>query len=353
MVQETDDGSIPNQIAVTAPLDFQTKNSMTEAKQRSASIADNQKPVSRTYKRMEFAKGTRFTFTPKQCETPEVQELVNLLIEIERDGFVTEQGICQLNEWLESKADPNILAMLFLLDISRDVLSCGKPTNDAAFEMQLAIERVLPKHIRKPIYEKRIKAEEFLLASEKTIAEIRRLGGNPPSGLTRRQAFQMESDLNDPATENQIAYIRRLGGNPPPMVSFQAASDLIDRLLHSVKATEKQLEYIRSMGGNPPPNFSRADADELIPELQAQQREILEKQLLLTPRQLMVLRFWNRLDLADKSKWDVEQWLDMFYHEDFRRKVAWETFKLENEDDGSQRDPSWVPIGAGESYLRK
>ena len=53
-----------------------------------------------------------------------------------------------MNEWLESKSDSKILAILYLLDLSRHVLSCGKLTNDAAFEMQLAIERVLPKPIK-------------------------------------------------------------------------------------------------------------------------------------------------------------------------------------------------------------
>jgi hypothetical protein len=67
----------------------------------------------------------------------------------------------------------------------------------------------------------------------------------------------------------------------------------------------------------------------------------------------MVLRFWNRLDLAESSKWDVSQWLNHFYEEDPRRQQAWETFKKEIGDDGSQDDPSLVPLGAGEAYLEK
>ena len=59
------------------------------------------------------------------------------------------------------------------------------------------------------------------------------------------------------------------------------------------------------------------------------------------------------MDLAQSSKWEVEQWLTQFYDEDPHRRAAWETFKLENGDDGSQRDPSWVMLGAGERYLNK
>ena len=333
--------------------DPQAQIPISEAEQNLAPIANKEPPILQKHDRMVFSKSARFILTPKQCETPIGQELVSLLIEIERDGFVAEQGVRRLNEWLESKSDSKILAILYLLDLSRHVLSCGKLTNDAAFEMQLAIERVLPKPIRQTILLKRYEAQKTLPAGEEIMAEIRNLGGNPPPGLTRLESFQLLSNLSSPATENQIAYIRRLGGNPPPTMNLQAASDLIQALLHSVKATEKQIDFIRSLGGNPPRGLSGAGADELIPRLKAEQREKQAREEPPTPRQTMVLRFWNRLDLADKSKWDVEQWLDKFYHEDFRRKVAWETFKLENGDDGSQRDPSWVPIGVGESYLSK
>jgi hypothetical protein len=67
----------------------------------------------------------------------------------------------------------------------------------------------------------------------------------------------------------------------------------------------------------------------------------------------MVLRFWNRLDLEHTSKGQVERWLDEFYSQNHRRKAAWELYKHENIDDGTQGDPSWVEIGAGEKYLRK
>ena len=130
------------------------------------------------------------------------------------------------------------------------------------------------------------------------------------------------------------------------------ANELIDELLHSVKATEKQIQFIRDLGANPSPGLSRADAEILIPQLLAKQRESFAKEQPPTPRQMMVLRFWFRMDLAQKSKWDVEQWLDKFYNEDPRRKTAWAAYKQETGDDGSQHDPSTVPLGAGDKYMR-
>jgi len=344
---------LQKKIESARPNEPQTQIPSPEAEQHPIPNSVVEIPASHKHKRMEFAIGTRFVLTTKQCETPIGQELVGLLIEIERDGFVTEQGVRRLNEWLESKADSKITAILFLLDISREALSCGKLTNNAAFEIQLAIERILPKHIREPIVGKRREVEKNLPASEKTIAHIKELGGNPPPGITRWEGFDLEESLSDPATENQIAYIRRLGGNPSPTIQFQEASDLIEKLLCSTKATQNQLDYIRSLGGNPSPGLSRADVDEIIPQLQQKYQESLAKQQSPSPRQIMVLRFWNRMDLEQSSKWEVEQWLTQFYDEDPHRRAAWETFKLENSDDGSQRDPSWVMLGAGERYLNK
>lgn len=331
----------------------QTQISIPEVEQNLAPIADKETPVLHKRDRMVFSMRARFSLTPEQCDMPTGQELISLLIEIERGGFITEQGVRQLNEWLEPRADSKIVPILYLLDLSRHVLSSGKLTNDGAYEMQLAIERVLPKPIRQPILVRRYEAEKTLLAGEQIIAEILKLGGNPPPGLTRLEAYQLESNLSLPATENQIAYIRRLGGNPHPTINLQEASDLIQKLLHSVKATEKQFDFILSLGGNPPVGLSRAGAEELIPRLLAEQHEKQARERSPTPRQTMVLRFWNRTDLVNASQWEVEQWLDKFYHEDPRRKEAWEMFKKENHDDGSQRDPSWVPIGVGGSFLRR
>ena len=301
------------------------------------------------------SKSRRISLTSAQCEIPIVQELIGLLIEIEKDGFITDQGAHRLNEWLEAKCNSEIPAFQFLLDTSRLVLAHEEltaktiPEMMIALELQVAIERVLPKHIRAPIVAKRIEVEERLRnnapASQGVLDRIRELGGKPPKGITASEAYELKEKLYHQPTEKQLEYIRALGVNPPPDLTRYTAIDLIDKLLHSTKATERQLQYIRDLGGNPPAGLNHADAGEIIKQLLARQQP--------TPRQMMILRFWNKTDLMQSSKEDVAAWLEQFYSEDPRRKAAWELFKLENGDDGSQHDPSSVPVGVGESYLNK
>jgi hypothetical protein len=301
------------------------------------------------------SKPARITLTRAQCEIPIVQELISLLIEIKKDGFVNDHGACRLIEWLEAKYDPDIPAFYFLLDTARMALAQGALSPKTASEMkiaielQVAIERVLPNHIREPIVAKRIEVEEQLRnnlpASEGLLDRIRELGGKPPKGITAAEAYELKEKLYHQPTEKQLDYIRALGVNPPPDLTRYTAIDLIDKLLHSTKATERQFQYIRDLGGNPPTGLNHADAGEMIKQLLARQQP--------TPRQMMILRFWNKTDLMQSSKDEVAAWLEQFYNEDPRRKEAWENFKKENGDDGSQHDPAWVPIGVGESYLVK
>jgi len=304
-----------------------------EAEQNSVPISDKEPPAIHKHKRVRFTKGTRIALSSAQCASPIGKELIALLREIvhdglNADGLVTEDGVRRLNSWLDKQVDSDVLAIKFLLQASDRILRTGKVTTAKAFEMHFAIERVLPTSLR----------DEF-----KQI----------------RQDAWLHSPLKPKATEAQLEYIRNLGGTPLPGLNVAEASLLIEKLLeHSTpqseqSATEKQIQYIRDLGGNPRMGLSKADASVLIEQLQAQRRESFAKQEPPSPRQMMVLRFWNRMDLAQSSKWEVEQWQDKFYTEDPRRKAAWELFKVENGDDGSQHDPSFVPVGAGSEYLER
>lgn len=317
-------------------------NKSIETSHSGASEDVGQNPISHSkrepsgpykHKRVRFEKGARIALSREQRESPTGKQLIALLDEIVRDGastdgIITEDGVRRLNGWLDKQAGSDILAISFLLQISDRILRKGKVTTARAFEMQFAIERVLPASIR----------EEFKKV---------------------RQDAWVHSPLKPKASQAQLEYIRSLGGNPLPGLNTSEASLLIESLLQHAtpaseqRATEKQMEYIRILGANPPPGLSKADASSLIEELHAKRREASAKNQPPSSRQIMVLRFWNRLDLAQSSKWEVEQWLDQFYAEDPRRKEAWTEFKLENGDDGSQRDPSWVTIGLGDSYLSK
>jgi hypothetical protein len=70
-------------------------------------------------------------------------------------------------------------------------------------------------------------------------------------------------------------------------------------------------------------------------------------------RQIMFLRFWNKMDLVNRSRHEISEWMDAFINEDRTRWMAWDLYKNESHDDGTQHDPSSVPIGAGEKYLKK
>ena len=298
-------------------------------------------------------KSKRVTLTKAQSESPIGKELIDLLVKITYDTFLNEKSVWQLNDWLNTKRDSDISAVHFLLDILRRVFSQGRLTAENLSEIQFAIERVIPKDYRCFLAEKRRMVKEQLPASKAMLKCICERGGNPPSGITRGEAYELKEELYYQPTKKQLEYIRALGGNPPPDLTRFTAIDFIDDLLHSVKATEKQTCFIRELGGNPPAGISQAAATKLIETLLVEQRETQARERSPTPRQTMVLRFWNRMDLVQSSQWEVEQWLSQFYREDPRRKEAWEIFKKENGDDGSQHNPSWVTIGVGESYLSK
>lgn len=107
--------------------------------------------------------------------------------------------------------------------------------------------------------------------------------------------------------------------------------------------TARQLEYIRDLGGVASESMTKGQASRLIDQL-------LERRP-PSPRQMMVLRFFDRLDVAERTKEEVSAWLDEFYREDEARERAWDRFKLDIGDDGTIRDPSVVPLGAFRSYL--
>jgi hypothetical protein len=297
----------------------QTQIPIPEAEQNPIANSVIETPASYKDKRMEFAKGTRFVLTTEQCLLPIVQELIDLLIEITRDGLVSKEGVQRLNIWLAGKSELDIPAINYL---SASLDRFGEFTTSKAFHVQFAIERILPKTIREAI--KRTRQAICKKATEAQLDYIRVLGGTPPFGLKCSEAHLLIEEL--------------LANSSPPSMQ---------------PATEKQIHFIRELGENPPTGLTKSAASSLIEELLAKQRELQARQELPTPRQIMVLRFWNKMDLAQSSKWEVEQWLTQFYDEDPHRRAAWETFKLENGDDGSQRDPSWVMLGAGERYLNK
>lgn len=109
-------------------------------------------------------------------------------------------------------------------------------------------------------------------------------------------------------------------------------------------ATERQLDYIAALGGTREKGLTKGRASQIIDELLAKPRPP-------SNRQMMVLRFWDRLDLASGTVDSVGEWMDEHYASDPRHRQAWERYKEEAGDDGSQGNPDSVPIGIGKSYM--
>jgi len=110
-------------------------------------------------------------------------------------------------------------------------------------------------------------------------------------------------------------------------------------------ASASQLDLIEELTFRRPEGLTRRAASEMIDEFFSNPPP--------TNRQLMVLRFWNRLDLSGCSRREISDWMDAFLNEDVYRWGAWELYKKESGDDGLQNNPLAVPIGVGESYLAR
>jgi hypothetical protein len=110
-------------------------------------------------------------------------------------------------------------------------------------------------------------------------------------------------------------------------------------------ASENQLAAIHALTHQRPAGLSRREASEMLDQLYTNPPA--------SNRQLMFLRFWNRMYLATKSRREISEWMDAFIQDDHARWIAWDAFKQEYGDDGSQRDPSFVPLDAGQKYLER
>ena len=223
--------------------------------------------------RNESTTGARVTLNRTHLKMPEVEGFVVLLVNIASDGVLEYAELQKLSDWLNSHIHLDVPAVKFVVDLMLRVCADGKITDEEIFEIQLGIERILPKEYRTQITE------------------------------ARKAAY-----YDQPASTNQLDAIEGITHQRPVGLSRREASEMIDSLFT-----------------NPP----------------------------ASNRQLMFLRFWNRMDLATNSRREISEWMNAFIQADQARWLAWDLFKDESGDDGSQRDPSFVPIGAGDKYLEK
>lgn len=162
----------------------------------------------------------------------------------------------------------------------------GTVTPGEAYDLYVAIERVLPADVRSTAKDNRISA-----------------------GLLVPEEEHVPTWEYDPVTAPQKSYLKNLGADPSKFRTKGEASREIDRLTSGAASVSN--------------------------------------------RQMMVLRFWNVVHLADHGKSHVIEWLDVFYASDADHLAAWNLWKEESDDRGRQDDPYKVPLGVGPRYLAK
>ncbi len=110
-------------------------------------------------------------------------------------------------------------------------------------------------------------------------------------------------------------------------------------------ATARQIDYIIALGGVVTQGMTKGEASHVIDALLDRRPP--------TPRQVMLLRFFDRVELQSSDKDTVSIWIDEVFALNLDHEQAWNRFKRETNHDPFGQDPSVVPIGAYTAYLRR
>ncbi len=110
-------------------------------------------------------------------------------------------------------------------------------------------------------------------------------------------------------------------------------------------ATARQIDYIVALGGHATEDMTKGEASKLI--------EALLDRRPPTPRQMMLLRFFDRVELQSSDKDTVSNWIDEIFAGNLGHEQAWERFKQETKHNPYGQDPLVVPIGAYAAYMRR
>lgn len=257
------------------------------------------------------SKTGRITLTKAHLASEQGARLVDLLLEIGVDGELTDAELLRLSSWLKS-APSEIPAIRHLREILDDALQDGVLSVDEKELLHKQIERTLPSTER-----------ERLALARKNLAAL---------------AKEREAAAKEAAAEEKLrAKEKEFAARALERIKWEEERN---------RPTEPQLNYIRRLGGKLKEKGTRLDASLLIEEL-------LKTNSTITPRQWMILRFWDKTPDKHWGKPEVSRWMDDFYSEDEDHQIAWELFKEENGETGISKDPELVPIGSGFEYLKK
>ncbi len=233
----------------------------------------------------------RITLTKAQAAAPAGAALIRLLEATTADGVLSEIEVTALRAWLNTElaATAALPAVEYLRRVLDDALGDGVLTDDERLGVLRAIERVLPPASRTVAKDARVAARLQQAVGESAVAKDLE-----------------ESADGRLASSRQKAYLRALGHEPDEALTLSKASTLIDQLKRSPRPS---------------------------------------------PRQRMVLRFWDQRELESRSREEVSDWMDEWYDEDPRRLQAWETWKRANTGANAGNDPALVPVGMGHRIL--
>jgi hypothetical protein len=232
----------------------------------------------------------RVSLTSKQLSNQLGKQLLHLLCTVTQDGELSLGEIEQLRSMLKAtEADIDVPAIPWLRELIEACLADGKVTREERLELLMAFERVLP-------------MEERILAKSR-----RRNASAHDEAAPEARSSRWE---DDPASDRQIAYLGALGIDVEEGLTKGRASELITACVDQGSTT-------------------------------------------VSNRQMMVLRFWDRVDIAKGGRGAVSDWMDSWYAQDPRHLDAWTKWKIDNGDQGKQDDPAKVPIGAGYQILAK
>ena len=181
----------------------------------------------------------RIALTQKDAATEVGLKLLKVLEKVVAEGEISDREIVALRNWLDKAATVSELPGIhFLREEIADILADGKVSEAETRLLTSFVLRVLP-----PIEREKAKAKVGeAKAEEKARAKA----------LERRE-----------------------------------------RAAEAIRPTDRQLEFLKELGGALPPGATRQQASDLIDRLLAMKP---------TPRQRMVLRFWNRLFSVKRIK---------------------------------------------------
>jgi len=231
----------------------------------------------------------KVTLNDQQLSGKAASELLSLLESISSDGRLDDAEIMKLDEWLSRAGSENLPAITFLRHTIGEVLADRVIIDEERKTIVGAILRIMP-------------------PEESVDAGIRFSEAEESERQKKSFELKQKHDLT-PATKSQLCYLNALGIAVPHKCSKSQASELIDAAICAHQP--------------------------------------------VTVRQMMLLRFWDREDLAPKGRHAVSEWLDGWYAGDPDRLTAWNIWRESIGDLGRDDPPEKVPVGTGPGFLLK